>query len=154
MNHESSIGAFLLIALYFIYLVITLCISYYSYTCCVPIIRVLNLAIFLCYSNFLLRRRRWTGILWWGVLWCALPQLPFLWCYGVFRCSLPFHMRVDLVFRDIIYVINIIYSSHLTIFEHFWSVCVEQLIMGIHMMSTWLWHKNRVWHSWSVCAER
>jgi hypothetical protein len=43
--------------------------------------------------------------------------------------------------RDIIYVINIIYSSHLTIFEHFWSVCVEQLIMGIHMMSTWFWHK-------------
>jgi hypothetical protein len=68
---------------------------------------VLNLAIFACYSNLLLRRRRWTGILWWGVLGYALPRLPFLWCYGVFRCFVSF--RVILVFEDIIYVIIMLY---------------------------------------------
>jgi hypothetical protein len=97
-----------------------------------------------CYSPLLLqpalRRWRWTGILWWGVLGYALPWLLFLWCYGVFRCFL--------VFRDIIYVIKILYSWHLAICEHFWTVCVEQLILGIHIMSIWLWHKNRVWQKW------
>jgi hypothetical protein len=34
-----------------------------------------------------------------------------------------FRKRVILVFRDIIYVINIIYSWYLVICEHFWSVC-------------------------------
>jgi hypothetical protein len=43
----------------------------------------------------------------------------------------PFHFeRVVLVFRDIIYVINIPYSWHLVICEHFCSICVEQLILG------------------------
>jgi hypothetical protein len=35
-------------------------------------------------------------------------------------------------------------------FGYLWallSVCVEQLILRIHMMSTWFWHKNRVWHA-------
>jgi hypothetical protein len=32
----------------------------------------------------------------------------------------------------------------LVIYEHFLSVCVEQLILGIHTMSTWFWHKNQV----------
>jgi hypothetical protein len=31
-NHESSLGAFLLTALYIIYLVITICIPFISYT--------------------------------------------------------------------------------------------------------------------------
>jgi hypothetical protein len=31
-----------------------------------------------------------------------------LWCYGVFRCSVP--LRVIIVHRDIIYVIVILYS--------------------------------------------
>jgi hypothetical protein len=148
MNHESSIGAFLLTALHLIYLVTTLCISYSSCTCCVPTISVLNHAIFPYYSNLLLRRRRWTGIIWRGVLGYVLSRLPFLWCYGVFRCFIPFRMRAALVFRDIIYVINIFYSSHLAICEHFWSVCMEQLILGIQMMSTWFRHKNRVWQKW------
>jgi hypothetical protein len=60
-----------------------------------------------CYSNLLLRRRRWTRILRWGVLGYVLPQLPFLWCYGVFHCSV--YLRVVLVFKDIIYVIIILY---------------------------------------------
>jgi hypothetical protein len=59
------------------------------------------------YFPLLLRRRRWTGILQRGVLGYMLPQLPFLWCYGVFRCSVL--LRVILVFKDIIYVIIILY---------------------------------------------
>jgi hypothetical protein len=100
-------------------------LSFYFYTCWVPTISVLNLAIFRCYSNLLLRRRRWTGILRWGVLGYVLPQLPFMWSYGVFRCFVP--LRVVIVFRDITYVIIILYSWHLIICEHFWTVCVEQL---------------------------
>jgi hypothetical protein len=48
---------------------------------------VLNLAIFPCHSNLLLRRRGWTGILRREVLGYVLPRLLFLWCYGVFCCS-------------------------------------------------------------------
>jgi hypothetical protein len=41
--------------------------------------------------------------------------------------SLPLfcYERVILVLRDIIYVINILYSWHLVICEHFMLVCVE-----------------------------
>jgi hypothetical protein len=84
-----------------------LCISFIYCTCWVPTISVLNLAIFPCYSNLLLRRRRYTGNLRWGVLGYVLPRLPFLWCYGVFRYSIL--LRVVLVFKDIIYVIIILY---------------------------------------------
>jgi hypothetical protein len=50
--------------------------------------------------------------------------------------AILFSMRVVIVFRDIIYVINILYLGHLVICEHFLSVCVKQFILGIHMMST------------------
>jgi hypothetical protein len=103
---------------------------------------------FPCCTNPLHRRRRWTRILWWAVLGYALLRLLFLWCYGVFCYFVSFRMRVALVSRDIIYVINILYLWHLVICEHFWSVCVEQVILSIHMMSTWFWHKNRVWQKW------
>jgi hypothetical protein len=82
-------------------------ISFISCTCCVPTISVLNLAIFPCYSNLLLRRWRWTGILRRGVLGYVSRRLPFLWCYGVFCCSIS--PRVTLVFKDINYVIIILY---------------------------------------------
>jgi hypothetical protein len=88
------------------------------YTCWVPTICVLNLTIFPCYSIMLLRRRRWTGILQRWVLGYVLPRLPFLWCYGVFHCSVS--LIVILVFRDLIYVIIILYLWHLVICEHFW----------------------------------
>jgi hypothetical protein len=39
----------------------------------------------------------------------VLPQLLFLWCYEVFRYSIP--LRVIIVFRDTIYVIIIIFYS-------------------------------------------
>jgi hypothetical protein len=55
-------------------------------------------------------------------------QLPFLWSYGVIRRSIS--LRAVIVFRDIIYVIIILYSLHLVICEQFWSVCVEQLILS------------------------
>jgi hypothetical protein len=119
-------------------------ISFISCTCWVSIISVLNLSIFPCYSNLLLRRRRWTGILWWGVLSYESPRLPFLWCYGVFWCSIS--LRVVLVFKDIIYVTIIIY---IMIFGYLWAllvVCVDNWSWVMHTMSTRIWHKNRVWH--------
>jgi hypothetical protein len=70
-------------------------------------------------------------------------------CPGCCSCgvsessAVPFRMRVILAFRDIIYVINILYSWHLVIYEHFLSVCVERLILGIHTMSTWFFLQNR-----------
>jgi hypothetical protein len=115
---ESSIGALLLTILLQFYHCYYLALSFYACTCWVPTISVLNLAIFLCYSNLLLRRRRWTGILQRGVLGYVLPRLPFQWSYGVFRCSVS--LRVIIVFRDITYVIIILYSWHLVICEHFW----------------------------------
>jgi hypothetical protein len=46
--------------------------------------------------------------------------------YGVMESFVvPFCKKVILVFRDIIYVINILYSWHLAICEHFMFVCVE-----------------------------
>jgi hypothetical protein len=58
------------------------------------------------YSNLLLRRRGWTGVLRRVVLGYVLPRLSFLWCYGVFCCSVP--LRVVIIFRDAVYVIIII----------------------------------------------
>jgi hypothetical protein len=116
---ESCIGAVLLILLLQFYPCYYLALSFYSCTCWVQTISVLNLAIFPCYSNMLLRRRWWTGILRWGVLGYVLHRLSFLWCYGVFRYSIP--LRVIIVFRDTIYrIINILYLWHLVICEHFW----------------------------------
>jgi hypothetical protein len=42
-----------------------------------------------------------------GVLGYVSSQLPYLCCYGVFRCSVS--LKVILVFKDIIYVIIILY---------------------------------------------
>jgi hypothetical protein len=103
---ESCIGAFLLILFLQFYPCYYLALSFYSCTCRVPTISVLNLAIFLFYSNLLLRRRGWIRILQRGVLGYVLPRLSFLWCYGVFRYSV--RLRVIIVFRDTIYVIIII----------------------------------------------
>jgi hypothetical protein len=99
--------------------------SFIFCTCWVPTISVLNLAIFPCYSNLLLRRRRWIGILWRGVLGYVLPRLPFLWCYGAFRYSIS--MRDILVFKDIIYVIIILYI------HDFWSCIRWVLGYGINI---------------------
>jgi hypothetical protein len=118
---ELNIGTFLLIILLQFYTYCYLALSFYLCTYWVPIISVLNLVIFPCYSNLLLRRRRLTGILRWEVLGYVLPWLPFLWSYEVFHCSVS--LRVIIVFRDITHVIIILYSWHLIIYEHFGCMC-------------------------------
>jgi hypothetical protein len=144
INGELSIGAFLLTILRKFYPCYYLALSFYSYTCWVPTISVLNLTIFPCYSNLLLKRR-WIGILRWGVLGYVLPQLLFLWSYRVFHYSIL--LRVMIVFRDITYVIIILHSWHLVICEHFWPYVWNNWSWVMHMMSTWFWHKNQVWHN-------
>jgi hypothetical protein len=131
---ESSICAFLLTILLQFYSFYYIASSFYFCTSWVPTISVLNLAILPCCSKLLLRRWGWTGILWRRALSYVLPRLSFLWSYAVFHCSVL--LRVVIVFRDIIYEINIFYSWNLVICEHFLSVCVEQLILNIHTMST------------------
>jgi hypothetical protein len=132
-----------------------LCISFIFHTCWVPTISVLNLVIFPYYSNLLLRRLRWTGILRWWVLGYVLPRLLFLWCYGVFRC--PVSLRVILVFRDLIYVIIIHYSWYLVIYEDFWPYEWNNWSWVMHIMSAWFWHKNWVWQTrrvlWKIHSE-
>jgi hypothetical protein len=126
-----------------------------------------TLLFFPYYSNLLLRRRRWTRIFRWGVLGYVLPQLPFLWSYRVFCCSVS--LRVIIVFRDITYVIIILYSWHMVICEHFWPYVWNNWSWVMHTMSTWLWHKklgmtlqgciwfespwrSRLWvMAWSMC---
>jgi hypothetical protein len=58
----------------------------------------------------------------------VLPRLPFLLCYGVFRCSVS--LRVILVFKDNIYVIIILYIRDIWLSVDTLAVCVEQLILG------------------------
>jgi hypothetical protein len=143
---ESSIGAFLLTVLLQFYPCYYLALSFCSCTCWVPTISVLNLDIFPCYSNLLLRRRRWTGILRWRVLGYVLPLLSFLSSYGVFHFSIL--LRAIIVVRDIIYVIIILYSWHLDICEHFWPYVWKNWSWVMHTMSTRFWHKNWVWQKW------
>jgi hypothetical protein len=116
---------------------------HFSCTCWVPTISVLNLTIFPCFTNLLLRRWRWLWRIMWWVLGYALLRLLFLWRYVVFCCSTA--QENCLVFRDNSYVVNVLYSRHLAICEHFISVCVEQMILGTHGMSTWFCLQNRVW---------
>jgi hypothetical protein len=141
---ESSIGAFLLTILLQFYLYYYLALLFYPYTYWVPTISVLNFVIFLCYSNMLLRRRC-TGILRRRVLAYVLPRLLFLWSYGVFHCSIL--LRVVIVFKDITYVIILLYSWYLVIYEHFWPYVWNNWSWIMHTMNTWFWHKNRVWHT-------
>jgi hypothetical protein len=143
---ESCIRSFLLIILLQFYPCCYLALSFYSCTCWVPTISVLNLAIFPCYSNLLLRRRGWTGIIRRWVLGYVLPQWSFPWCYGVFWYSIL--LRVIIVFRDTTYVIIVLYSWHLVICEHFWPYVWNNWSWVIHTMSTWFWHKSWVWQKW------
>jgi hypothetical protein len=140
---ESSIGAFLLTILLQFYPCYYLALSFYTCTCWVPTISVLNIVIFPCYWNLLLKRRRWIGILRRRILGYVLPRLPFIWSYGVFRYFVL--LRVIIVFRDITYVIILLYSWHLVIYEHFWPYVWNNWSWVMHTTSTWFWHKNKVW---------
>jgi hypothetical protein len=59
--------------------------------------------------------------------------------------TISFRLRVIIVFRDIIYVIIILYSWHLVICEHFWPYVWNNWSWVMHTMSTWFSHKNLVW---------
>jgi hypothetical protein len=84
---------------------------------------------FFCYSNLLLRRRGWTGILQRGVLGYVLSRLSFLWCYGVFRCSIT--LRVILAFKDIIYVIIILYIHDIWLSVSTFGRMCETIDLGL-----------------------
>jgi hypothetical protein len=56
------------------------------------------------------------------------PGCPFLWCDGVFRCSVP--LRVVLVNKDNIFVIIILYIMAFGYLSALLAVCVEHLILG------------------------
>jgi hypothetical protein len=137
---ESCICAFLLIILLQFYPCCYLALLFYSCTCWVSTINVLNLAI----SSLLLKpaaqkeRMDWNSLTRSSRLRVAPVVVPVvLW-------SLP--LRVVIVFRDTIYVIIILYSWHLFICEHFWPYVWNNWSWVMHTMSTWFWHKNRVWH--------
>jgi hypothetical protein len=117
-------------------LLLYLALLFYSWTCWVPTISVLNLDIFPCYSNLLLRRWIWRILRWWVLGLCCLGCFHV--DYGAFRCSA--FVRVVLIFEDIIYVILILYSWHLAICEHFLSV----------VWNKWSWEHMR-WVFGFVC---
>jgi hypothetical protein len=95
-------------------------------------------------SNLLLRRRRWTGILQWGILWYALPWLPFLWCYGVFQCFIS--LKVVWVFKDIIYVIIILYIRDIWLFVSAFGRMCGTIVPGSCIRWVLGFGINRVWH--------
>jgi hypothetical protein len=120
------------------------CISYISCTCWVPTISVLNLA------NF-------------PLLLKPAAQKEKMDCNSLMRSSsllvalvaqmessaIPFRWESS-VFKYIIYVIIILHSWLLVICEHFWSYVWSNWSWVMHTMSTWFWHKNRIWHN--ICA--
>jgi hypothetical protein len=126
---ESSIGAFLLTALlphlpcyyplhiiYFMHLLSTnhKC----TQPCYFPLPYKPATSISPCHTNLLLRR--W----WWRIHQRGVLGLHCPGCYscGVMESSTVLFCKiVVLVFRDIIYVLIILYLYHLVICEHFWS---------------------------------
>jgi hypothetical protein len=111
-----------------------------------------------CYFSLLLKpvaqkeRMDWNSLMRSSRL--RVARLSFLWCYGVFRCSVPLRVIID--FRDTIYVIIIIlYLWHLFVCEYFWSYVWNNWSWVMYTMSTWFCHKNWVWQ-WglSVVSKR
>jgi hypothetical protein len=148
---ESCIGAFLLILLLQFYPCYYRALSFYFYTYWVPIISVLNLTIFPLLLKPAAQKERmdWNSSTRRSRL--CVAQLSFLWCYGVFRYFVP--LRVIIVFGDTIYVIIIFYSWHLIICQHFWPYVWNNWSWVMHTISTWFWHKNRVWHTHSYLEQ-
>jgi hypothetical protein len=127
-----------------------LCPAYhiFSITYWVPTISVLNLAIFPCYSNLLLRNWRRFGILWWGVLGERLPPIDCLWSYGVFpllhlrECSLLSFVRhyscsKYFILRHWLFCLHFLYG-----------ICVN--LIPVHTYYERFWLKNRVWQLFTV----
>jgi hypothetical protein len=110
INWESSIGALLLTILLQVYPCYYLALSFYSCTCWVPTISVLNLAISPCCTNLLLRSWRRSGVLWYGVLGERLPRSIACGVMVSFRCYVIDSARFCLLW-DIIHEINTLYRD-------------------------------------------
>jgi hypothetical protein len=119
-----------------------LCISYFSCTWWVPTISVFNLAIFPCCSEGEDEQEFFD------------EEVYATCCPGCRSCgvmessTIPSCLTVIVVFRDIIYVIIILYSWHLVICKHFWPYVWNNWSWVMHTMSSWFWHKNGVWQKW------
>jgi hypothetical protein len=115
---EPCICAFLLILLLQFYPCYYLALSFYSCTCWVPTISVLNLAIFPLLLKPVAQKERmdWNSSMRCSRLRVNLVVIPMvLWSLPLFRSAEGHHSL-----RDTIYIIIILYSWHLVICEHFW----------------------------------
>jgi hypothetical protein len=144
---ESCIGAVLLILLLQFYPYYYLALSFYSCTCWVPIISVLNLAIFPLLLKPAAQKERmdWNSSTRSSRLRVASVAVPVvLRSHPLFYSTESHHSL-----RDTIYVIIIIlYSWHLVICEPFWLYVWNSWRWVMHTMSTWFWCKNWVWQKW------
>jgi hypothetical protein len=111
-------------------------LSYYSCTCWVSIISILNLAIFFFYSNLLLRSWRRFGVLRYGVLGERLLPVDCLWSYVVFPLLCFNSVRLSLLLK-------ILFHNKYYILWH-WLLCIyflydmwENLIPETHTMLIW-----------------
>jgi hypothetical protein len=105
---ESSIGVILLIILLQFYPCYYPALSFYFCTYWLPTISVLNLAISPAVQNHCSEGE--DGLEFFDEEFWAM-RCPGCYSCGVMESSaILFHVRVVLVFRDIIYVINILYS--------------------------------------------
>jgi hypothetical protein len=140
---ESCIGTFLLILFITVLALLLPCII----TLFLHLLSTNHKCTQACYFPLLLKpaaqkeRMDWNSSTWSSRLHVA----------PVFHCSVL--LRVVIVFRDTTYVIIILYSWHLVICEHFWLYVWNNWSRVINTMSTWFWHKNRVWQN-SICSLR
>jgi hypothetical protein len=102
----------------------------YFCTCWVPIISVLNITIFSCYSNLPLRRWKWTEILRRVVLCLRCPSC-FPVVYVAFLCSA--FVRVVLVFWRYYLCNNYTLFMTLAICEHFFYLAMWNKWSWAHM---------------------
>jgi hypothetical protein len=132
INLESSIGAFLLTAL--LYFTLLLPFAYHlflhllstNYKCIQP-----------CYFPLLLKptaQKEKMGWLRRGVLGCVLRRLPFLWSYGVFRCSVALDSHLSL-YRHYLcnkYILFMTFDCLWTLLVHMCeTICPEAYIWWV-----------------------
>jgi hypothetical protein len=121
---------------------------YFSCTCFVPTKSVLILVTSPAPQNLLLRRWRWCGILWRGVLGLRCPSCIFLWIMEPSAIFLLWELFS--ILKDNICVIIIHYLWHLTLLWTLIFVCVEIFFLGTHAMNIRFWSKNQVWYARSM----
>jgi hypothetical protein len=123
------------------YLHILSCISFYSRTCRVPTISVLNLAISPCCKNMLLKSWRRFGVLLYGLLGERLPRSIACGVMVSFCCDASESVR--LVFCKILFCNKYYILWHLLFCIHFLYGMCENLFLGTHTMSIRFGHKIR-----------